>query len=306
MIGEMKHSIPSPPSVLDLNRDGAIDVMFAIDLAGQIFRYDFISDANNINSATIETRTGGLIADLQETNVDRRFYNPLDAVFLPATADGAAPRVALVTGSGYRAKPLSDETAGNRFYVVYDYNINGPQIDAASGEVAYDYVRTPGVTARDEIRANNSDIPSINTDLPFIQPGSLHKYGYYFPLEEQVSEKVINPSLISSFQLIGVSYVPSEPSTNVCSAAPGRSRAYRHNLLSGDREITLLQKPGVSAAPVLVYILVTDPVTGDEDLKPIVVIGTEPFDAKEQFDVVNPDLGRARKEAWWESGRGNN
>ncbi len=313
-IAEMNHSIPTPPTVLDLNRDGAIDAMFAVDLAGQVFRYDFVPTFNTLGVQTGEERTGGRIANLQENNVNRRFYNPIDAVFLPptnvddgigSTNDAAPARIALVTGTGYRASPLQGEPAGNRYYVVYDENITGPQRDT-SGNPVYDYVTVgngAGAVTR-EIRASN--IPALSTTAPFIRAGNIHEFGYFIPLEDQASEKIINPSLISSFQLIGVSYLPTAVQNNACSAAPGRSNAYRHDLLTGEQEIIRLQKPGVSAAPVLVFLLVTDPTTGKESLKPVVVIGTEPFDAEETFNITDPDLGRARKEAWWESGRANN
>jgi len=288
--------------------------MFAVDLAGQVFRYDFVPTFNTLGVQTGEERTGGRIADLQENNVNRRFYNPIDAVFLPptnvddqitGTNDAAPARIALVTGTGYRASPLQAEPAGNRYYVVYDENITGPQRDG-TGDPVYDYVPVgagAGTTTR-EIQANN--IPALSTTAPFIRAGNIHQFGYFIPLEDQSAEKIINPSLISSFQLIGVSYLPTAVQNNVCSAAPGVSNAYRHDLLTGEQEIIRLQKPGVSAAPVLVFLLVTDPTTGKESLKPVVVIGTEPFDAEETFNITDPDLGRARKEAWWESGRANN
>ena len=40
----MDHGFPSPPTALDMNSDGAIDMMFAVDIAGRIWRFDFKAD----------------------------------------------------------------------------------------------------------------------------------------------------------------------------------------------------------------------------------------------------------------------
>ncbi len=295
LIPEMKHSIPSPPVVLDIDKDGNVDTMFAIDVVGQIFRIDFKNGE----------ASGGVIADLQESGVDRRFYNPVDAVLLPSSDDGAPVRFALVTGSGDRTNPTSREGFDNRYYVVYDQNIRNPEVDA-SGDPNYDYVVATGGGAKSVISADSGDIEELqvgNLDTAPLLPNSTHRYGYYFPLQDQTSEKIINPSLIADFQVIGVSYLPSGVVTGVCSAAPGTSNTYRHDLLSGEIEVIALKKAGVSAAPVLVYILVTDP-SGVESLKPIVIIGTEPI-AGEDLGLQDPELGKAKRKAWWESGRGN-
>jgi len=54
VIPEMQHSIPAEPTVLDMNGDGAIDVMFAVDIAGKVFRVDF-------NFGSLDTDGDGFI-----------------------------------------------------------------------------------------------------------------------------------------------------------------------------------------------------------------------------------------------------
>jgi hypothetical protein len=89
-----------------------------------------------------------------------------------------------------------------------------------------------------------------------------------------------------------------------CTGGVGNSNALEVNLLNGEVEVTELTKPGLTAEPVVVYILETDPLTGEESLKPIVIIGTEPFEGSD-FDLTNLKLGKAEKKAWWEAKRSN-
>ena len=296
MVSEMDHSIPSAPLVLDLDKDGVLDAIFAVDIAGQIFRFDF-----SINpSATSMTATGARIANLQETGVNRRFYNPLDGVVLPRTTSGSSNRLALVTGSGYRAHPLTDEGFNNRFYVIYDENLATPAA-AGNGQLDYKYVSSSSGGSESIIT------PSVLSEVDSttgIDPASTNKYGYYVSLVDGTTEKVINPTLIADYQAIGVSYKPSIDRTNLCASSVGNSQAYRLDLLNGDVETIALEKPGVSAAPVLVDILEVDANSGAESLKPIVIIGTEPFKGKESFGLIEKNLGKAKKSAWWEKGRG--
>ena len=296
VVSEMDHSIPSAPLVLDLDKDGVLDAIFAVDIAGQIFRFDF-----SINpSATSMTATGARIANLQETGVNRRFYNPLDGVVLPRTTSGSSNRLALVTGSGYRAHPLTDEGFNNRFYVIYDENLATPAA-AGNGQLDYKYVSSSSGGSESIIT------PSVLSEVDSttgIDPASTNKYGYYVSLVDGTTEKVINPTLIADYQAIGVSYKPSIDRTNLCASSVGNSQAYRLDLLNGDVETIALEKPGVSAAPVLVDILEVDANSGAESLKPIVIIGTEPFKGKESFGLIEKNLGKAKKSAWWEKGRG--
>jgi hypothetical protein len=257
---------------------------------------------------------GGLIANLAETGADRRFYNPLDAVLLPAINNGARARYALVTGSGYRANPLAAESFGNRLSVIYDSNIFEPAYDenvdpSADGdsdkEAYYLYAENSGgnqaVIDMNEPSQQLGLIDSATT----LDTAAAHKYGFYAEVTG-VGEKIITPTLISDFRAIAVAYLPDSEAapSESCAAGVGSSNAYEFNLLSGELEKTELTKPGLTAEPVVVYVLSVDPVTGEESLKPIVIIGTEPFEG-EEFGLTNLKLGKAEKRAWWERGRAN-
>ncbi len=333
-IPEMTHSIPAKPTALDVTKDGAIDMMFLTDISGQVFRIDFKATPTDDNSVfagnNIGKVAGGLIANLTESVADRRFYNPLDAVLLPASSRGPA-RYAFVTGSGYRANPLAAESFGNRISVLFDYNIFepaydeivAPGADGDSDNEAYYLYAENSVGNRAVIDMNEGSqrlgevfaTPIlIDGKESFVNVAGAHRYGFYADVTG-VGEKVITPTLISDFRAIAVSYVPdseADPSES-CASGVGSSNVYEFNLLTGETERTELTKPGLTAEPVVIYvqgpILTPDPddpngPTGEPPLEPIVIIGTEPFKG-EDFGLTNLKLGKAEKRAWWERGRAN-
>jgi type IV pilus assembly protein PilY1 len=334
-IPEMKHSIPAKPTVLDVNKDGAVDIMFLTDISGQAFRIDFKATPTDDNSVfagnNLGKVAGGLIANMAESGADRRFYNPLDAVLLPAIRGGAPARYAFVTGSGYRANPLATESFGNRISVLFDYNIFEPAYDeyvdpSADGDTdneAYYLYAENSVGNRAVITMNEGSqrlgavFPTpIVTDgaESYVDTSGAHKYGFYAEVTG-VGEKVITPTLISDFRAIAVAYLPDSGAdlAESCAGGVGRSNVYTLNLITGGSEKTELTKPGLTAEPVVVYVPEPpgpnpdpnpDPNGGDDSLKPIVIIGTEPFKG-EKFGLTSLKLGKAEKRAWWERGRAN-
>jgi type IV pilus assembly protein PilY1 len=307
-IPEMTHSIPSKPTALDVTKDGAVDLLFLTDIAGQVFRIDFkgsFTDDNSIHAGTNAGKVaGGMIADLSQDSADRRFYNPVDVTLLPPIKGGAPARYALVTGSGYRANPLEAETFGNRFSVVFDANIFEPAYDDVN-EAFYLYAKnSAGNSAVIDMDHASQDLGVVTSAITLDTAGA-HAYGFYAAVSG-AGEKIITPTLISDFRAIVVSYLPEtgENSTETCSAGVGSSNAYEFDLLSGVLTKTELVKPGLTAEPVVVYVLSVDPDTSEESLKPIVIIGTEPFKG-EDFGLTNLKLGKAEKRAWWEKDRAN-
>ncbi len=342
-IPEMKHSIVSKPTVLDTDANGTADTIFFTDIAGQVFRVDFktsrfdsddISDGSNEGSKvvdfegqqrTIDSVSGGMIADLSEGGADRRFYNPLDITILPEERDDvgnqiATARYAITTGSGYRAHPLAAETFGNRIYVLYDENILAPKPSGTGTdelEPSYEYVDgfaggeaiEPGDLASRDINIGGTSSSggalssqarsfSLSADIP------LGGFGYYINMPLG-SEKLLNPSVISDFRLLAVSYVPSDNNAanlaDKCEAGLGRSIVYSFDLLTGDGQEITLNNPGISPSPVVVYVLVEDG-NGQESISPVVIIGTEPLKG-EDVGLSDLDIGKAKKTSWWESGR---
>ena len=323
-IAEMEHSIPSEPTVIDINGDGVADLMFAIDISGQVFRIDFDVSTNDPNRSGIRADdnngapmsvSGDIIADLSESAVNRRFYNRLDTTILRAEFDSngrelVGNRYAMVTGSGYRAHPVLDEELENRFYVLFDE-------DLATGSSARDYlyaVNGSGVPALIDMDIAATALGETEVVIPPEEPEPLdlageHHNGYFLNLTEP-AEKALAPSVIIQGQAISVLYEPSlaptgDDDTPGCQAfGIGTSRALSLDLGTGGVIFVELERVGLAPQPAVLHIVGVNS-AGNEELRPIVIIGTESFEATE-FNLRSSDgaVGKGERRAWWEENSG--
>ncbi|UPQ83456.1 PilC/PilY family type IV pilus protein [Pseudomonas knackmussii] len=117
-LGEMTHSMPADPVVIDINGDGLADILYAADSRAQVFRFDI----NNANTGATNLATGGRIAALGGgTALDnRRFFSTPDVALIRER--GGKTYFTIALGSGYRAHPLNEDTI-DRFYVLRDANV---------------------------------------------------------------------------------------------------------------------------------------------------------------------------------------
>jgi len=314
---EMTHSFPTEPTVLDADFDGVSDLMFAVDIAGRVWRFDFranvvvnqggsltfdtndiVRNMNNNPTGSVAEVSAGIIADLSEPGVDRRFYNRLDVSITGRTENDLA-RYNIVTGSGYRAHPLESETAQNRIYFVFDRNTNFPQLSVDSNGdingVSYEYVNSnTGL-------ANNINIDELDTiGVNGLDTVSDNRHGFFVPLPN-TDEKLINPTLTNSGTVLAVTYAPTEDviSNNVvCQRDIGVSFLHQISLDDGSVSTTTLASEGISAPPVVVEV----PGADGRPVK-VVIIGTETFETT----GINPPVpldpsksGEVRRLNWWE------
>lgn len=111
-LAAMTNSMPASPTLIDTNGDGLINIIYASDLRGQLFRFDIESGSlNNIN--------GHLFAKLggEDKANNRRFFNSPDVALI--RDKGQPPFFTISIGSGFRASPLNEET-DDRFYMIRD------------------------------------------------------------------------------------------------------------------------------------------------------------------------------------------
>ncbi len=342
VIPEMENSIVAPPTVIDIDANGISDTIFFSDISGQVFRVDFrtsaggsedISGANNTDLVS-----GGIIADFAAglTAANRRFYNPLEVALLPETtigADTAAPRFAIATGSGYAAHPLEFETFDNNFYVVFDENIVGPDIDSVSGEPNYEYDN--GDIIEPAALENLSFSAPVNFDF---EPGSVatggtvefdtgllgggsvaSEFGFIVPLEIN-GEKIIRPLNIFDFRLFATSYVPSEANANNfglnCQADLGNGVVYSIDLLTGETIFIEPAAEGILPAPAFFFpggvpvgVVGTQVIPLPEDGGPFAGIDPNPTSDPNDADCVGSfgvdclNIGESDKKVWWEETR---
>ena len=326
----MEHSFATEPTVVDADFDGIADLMFAVDVAGRIWRFDFRASVSvdattgliNIDDSDIHVgdnaskneTSGGIIADLSETGVDRRFYNKLDISISPRT-DNDLARYNIVVGSGYRARPLHDEGVDNRIYFVFDRNLQFPKLSVDNNGtptgITYNYV-----DGTDIIDMDNSDLSEKDNDI-VLDSTSTHQHGFYINLRNGSKEKMLNPTLTDDGLVLAVSYTPDDVVTTgtgqVCEKNIGNSSLYLIDLQTGEADIKALSKEGISSRPVIV--IVED---DDGNREKVLLVGSESFkgsnprtvtlddDINEVSDgYLNPEqTGIINKINWWEK-RGN-
>ena len=323
---EMTHSFPTEPTVIDADGDGVSDLMFAIDIAGRVWRFDFRAHATvtpfntlvfdnndivrNANNNLVNNEaevSAGIIADLSEPGVDRRFYNRLDISRFARTENDLA-RYNIVVGSGYRAHPRFSEPAENRIYFIFDRNITTPlAIRDSNGDfdrISYDYV---GVETGLDNNINIDELNSLGGNP--LDTVSANRHGFFIPLPN-TDEKLLNPTLTNAGTVLAVSYAPSADVISgevVCQRTTGVSFLHRIDLDDGSFTTVDLDADGISARPVVIE------VPGD-DGRPvkILVVGTETFetgptdtdgDGEPNVPLDPSKSGEIRRFNWWERGR---
>lgn len=226
----MNHSIPSTPVPFDRDLDGSIDLMFFIDVGGDVWRVDFGNDATSLDEIHI---AGGKIAELSPAGQSLRFFNPIDVVV--SGTNYSTSYFSLVTGSGMRTSPLYQEPNRNRLYTIKDrwvhqvpYRLNANDVK----EYNYEYVTSSTgnhsvITADDDILKNVSDADST-TSL---------EYGFFKTFA--LGEKILQPTLVHSNRIFANSYVPPElGGGSDCNYDYGTTRLYITNLSDGENALS--------------------------------------------------------------------
>ena len=256
----MEYSMPASVMSGDVNGDGYTDIVFAADMGGQVWRFDFD------NTGTDTTITGGVVADLADTgtNEHRRFYVKPDVSLIKING---AVHYAVAIGSGYRAHPLSTVTQ-DRFHMLFLDDV---------------YTLPTSYTALDE-----TDLLDVTNDLT---PDLSSSEGWRLDLE--AGEKVMAKSLTVDGMVLFTTYKPDSSVTNSCAPSQGVGRLYAvnaydakpvknldgvgtlSNLTTTDRYKTLV-RGGIQPEPRLVF---------TDDDHPVLVVGPEKVD---DIDLYNP------------------
>ncbi len=111
-LASMTNSMPASPTLIDINNDGLIDIIYATDLRGQIFRFDIAGgDVGQIRGHRFANFGGS------DKGNNRRFFNSPDVALIRDR--GQSPYFTVSIGSGFRENPLNEET-DDRFYMIRD------------------------------------------------------------------------------------------------------------------------------------------------------------------------------------------
>ena len=203
----LTHSIAADVTPGDIDGDGFVDFLFAVDIQGKVWRFDFNDHATSPGAST----QGGIIAELGSTGSNyRRFYNAPDVAFF--TERGQSPVLTISLASGHRADPR-EEDINDRLYVIFDRNV-------ASAPDSYNYVG--GSSTIDE-----SDMYAVGS--------SANAYGWYLPLLG-VGEKGLSQTKTFDGKIIMTTFLPA--ATHSCEGSTGEGRKYILDALTGVSQLT--------------------------------------------------------------------
>jgi len=222
-LSDMDYSIPARIKPLDVRGDGYLDRMYAVDMGGQIFRFDIDNDNNASLASSIK---GGRIASISGTAKKdaRRFYYPPDVALI--AEKGKSAYLALSISSGYRAHPL-DDVIQDRIYLFRETDIyNAPSTYKTLTESDL-YDATLNLVAGDGSQAQN-DAAQAALDS---------NEGWYIKLDDQtntdtwVGEKGLSETLIIDGVVVVTTFIPNIATTSSCSPESGIGRVYYLDLL---------------------------------------------------------------------------
>ncbi|MBW8191884.1 VWA domain-containing protein [Neiella marina] len=281
VIDELDYAVAADLYVLDRDRDGYSDHIYAVDLGGQVIRLDI----HNGLSGT-EFISGGLLADMGGTaeSNNRRFFYPPDVAYVN---DGFGQYFAVTVGSGYRAHPLNLNT-DDKFFVIRDYGVFDASSTSVSGTNKISYSVTP-VEIDDLLDATSI---TSNSDVIALSEADYEKYesGFYIDLPSE-GEKVLSSPVIVDYKVAFATYIPGDVDAdpNQCTPPEGNGRAYVMSLGYGtptgdfddDNDVTEtdrymnLTHGGIPSSPKIIY--------AQQDL-PVICVSSECTNASSMYD----------------------
>jgi type IV pilus assembly protein PilY1 len=250
-IPAMTRSIPSEVRVVDFSGDGFIDRMYAVDVGGQVFRFDVFPN-NPLPAAAV---TGGVIARFGGEGVasagdtdTRRFYSAPDvSIFTDPVLNRRF--IAIGVGSGYRAHPL-DTSATDMYFSLRDPDLFAKLDTNAylNYNIAYEGDMHPvSGQVRTSIGANER--------------------GWKF--EVPAGQMVLSSSATFDNSVFFISYAPNVNAASSCQVAPGHNFLYRVDVSNGDpiannldtmvagdsnaARVTALEQGGIAPTPAFLF-----------------------------------------------------
>lgn len=119
---KMNNAIPGDIRVIDFDGDDYADRMYAGDMGGRVWRFDFTK-----GNPAATFAAGGVFASMGNADelthpaaTTRRFYYAPDVALV--RKPGTAPYLSINIGSGYRVSPLNTQV-DDRFYALRDYSL---------------------------------------------------------------------------------------------------------------------------------------------------------------------------------------
>jgi Tfp pilus tip-associated adhesin PilY1 len=291
-------------ALIDVNNDKYVDYGYAVDMAGNAFRIDFV-DSPTSGAALDESKwTSSRIAFSADAD-------PRKFLFAPALVQVTSSMVYVAVGTGDREHPLmsnypfgtegdADSAILNRFYLFKD-SLN--DVDTST-ELDLDKVDTSGMADYTK-DAGCSNAPVTPTS-------SLQ--GWFIDLSENgQGEQVVTSAVIAAGFVFFSTNRPTPPDTTACSNSLGEARGYFLNLLNASGAIGVTGACGGTRSSTFVGgglppspVLATVPIGGE--LRTVVIGAVQktgepssPIEAQR----VRPPIASDRKPIYWYKSTGD-
>lgn len=246
VLPEMKNSIVSDIKPVDNDGDGDIDILYASDTGGRLWRIDLFSDG---------TQSGVVLADLNGGNIEdnTRFFTSPTVAFHTypevGSPTGKKDQYVITLGSGYRAHPLVKNNQ-DRLFVVFD---SITYLDEATNKSSLSSYSTKKLN-------NFADFGNLDA-----ASSDAKENGFYIKLPN-TGEKALTDAIIADNTVYVATYSPVVLASSVniasCNAASGSSNLYSIDLKNYNPQdenlgvvvqTTQLAQTGIPAEPKIVF-----------------------------------------------------
>jgi type IV pilus assembly protein PilY1 len=205
----MNFSIPSAPTIVDLNNDGYIDKVYIGDVGGQLWKFDVAPTGGaTLSGGLVNNWTGKRLfaAASSQTNPPAAGeYYPAQAIYFPpALAYDANYNLWVFFGTGDRFHP--NNTSSNRFYAI-----------------------------KENTNMNNGSTLTESSLANVTSGSGTVSQGWYIALAS--NEKVLASSDVFNSVVLFTSFTPTTAAA--CGTGGGDAKLYAVNLLTGDAAINL-------------------------------------------------------------------
>ena len=213
---DMKFGFATTPTTVDMDGDGFVDLIYAIDVNAQLWRFH-----RNVNATSAsQLFSGGVLAKLGKDAAGsrRRAYKKVDAAVVSA---GGEAFVLLAVGTGDRMNPLSASET-DRLHVLFDRTATSGKKPSQVITPADLYDATSNVMGEGSDTAKEAAAQKIDASS-----------GWYIDLP--LGQKAISAPLISSGIVNFPVYQPNTATLQQCeNTGIGAGLLFRMNVLTAE------------------------------------------------------------------------
>jgi type IV pilus assembly protein PilY1 len=285
-LSSMTNAIPADVRPLDFTGDGFVDLIYAADLGGRIWRLE----VNNAASSMSNFVKGGVFASLGSTGSvtnARRFFNAPDVSYVKV---GTSSWYNIAIGSGNRELPVTDQTTDDKFYSLRDYNKLMPYTWSGGG--AWTPLTDSSLVDVTPVATTNADGSTSYSQSAVPSDAS----GWKLTLDYFAGEKVITESRTFESTVFFSSFYPKQRTgdddtdRDSCTVTKGYNNLYTVSVVNATACATcisglvnkgktviasglgvILKQPGIAPEPVFLF----PGSNGPTRVPPVCLVGAE-------------------------------